>query len=150
MAYTGDQTPGYHGNQSTGIASVEKRLQKGQPFIGLALDLYHAELARRGYTEAQLARMGTQGAIIEKTCKLHTIAELLWSAMMWSAERGDVDDFKAIEARYGNRLTQSLTYDYKLLELLREEAGIIDYDAAMDAAASHTEQQEGGDDDNGG
>jgi hypothetical protein len=127
-------TPGRHGNRSHGISTAITKLQKGRDFTGLALEYYRQALARYGYSEGDLEAMGTAGAIVDKTSKLHAIVDLLWSALMGAASMGHVVDFIKLEARYGNRLTQSLTYDYKLLELQQQERdGVLDYERVLES-----------------
>jgi hypothetical protein len=121
------------GNTAHGIAGAILRMEQGRPFVGLALDYYHEALTQYGYSETDLVGLGIQGAIIEKTCKLDAISKLLWSAILMTAELGDVQRFLDLEKAYGKRLSQSLSADYRLLELKQEQSNILDYEAILEA-----------------
>lgn len=71
-----------------------RRISKGEPFIGIALDAQHA-------VEARLEAQGLESIVRENAIRLQAATDLYFGAVMKAAEEGDKAAFDSYIARYG-------------------------------------------------
>lgn len=122
-----------HGNAVHQIDASYTRLRKGQPFDGHMQQLYVDALARRGLTEADLDEAGAVGDIVRQTCRLATVAELVWGGMLMAGAMGDVGGFYSILHDHGHRFDQAIRALHKELELRKSESDVLDYEKVLES-----------------
>jgi hypothetical protein len=86
---TGNQNSTRHGGEG-----AIRRIAKGQPFLGIALDQQQA-------VEARLEAEGLDAIVQENAIRLQTATDLYYSAVLKAAQDGDTAAFDRFIARYG-------------------------------------------------
>jgi hypothetical protein len=122
-----------HGNAVHQIDASYTQLRKGKPFDGFMQDLYLEALGRRGLVEADLDTLGARGDIIRHTARLGVVVELVWSGMVMAGALGDVASFYQLLKQHGHRFDQAIRALHRELELQKEDAGVLDYEAILES-----------------
>ena len=139
MVYTGNQTPGRHGNSSHGISAAVVQLRKGQPFDGHLRDLFLDALSRRGLDEATLAELaGPYSDYTKNVARYAAVVDLVWGGLSLAGACGDVAGFLTILEKHGSRFSQLGKMLESEIDLQKQQSEILDLTDAVKVAEDAT------------
>lgn len=136
----GTFAPGHLVNERHGAEGAVIRIQKGEPFDGLAQRAYEGVLAELGVDLDRLS--GIDRVRVKRAARFEAVARLFDVAALAAAASGDVDRWERYQQRGGWIGGKSFSALTEIRKLVPGGSGVLDYEDLLAAQR----KQEAGDD----